>query len=69
MKIQDLKAEVAISFSFKRAIETSIRTHGDHNVVVTHCCAETGESICKVRPATSEDSMHLMEYGFSSDSS
>ena len=23
-------------------------THGDHNVLVTHSCAETGESICDV---------------------
>lgn len=29
-------------------IETSMPTHGDHNVLVTHRCAETGESICYV---------------------
>ena len=47
-KIQDLQAEVAISSPLKRAIETCIRTHGDRNVVVTHWCAERGESICDI---------------------
>ena len=28
--------------------ETWMPTHGDHNVLVTHRCAETGESICDV---------------------
>ena len=37
-------------------------------LIVAHCCAETGKSICDFRPGTSEDSMNLMEFGFSSDS-
>ena len=68
MKIQVLIAKVTISFPIKAAIDTWIRTHGDHNVVVTHCCAEAGESIYDVRPGASEDSRHLMEFFFSSDS-
>lgn len=47
-KIKDLQAEVAISSPFTRAIETCIRTHGNRNVVVTHWCAEFGESICDI---------------------
>ena len=32
------------------------------NPWISLCCAETGESICDVRPGTSEDSTHLVEF-------
>lgn len=47
-KIQDLNAQIAISSPLKRAIETCIRTYGEQNVVVTHWCAERGDSICDI---------------------
>ena len=46
------------------------KSHSDlnSNPWISLCCAETGESICDVRPGTSEDSTHLVEFGFASDS-
>ena len=57
-KIQELNAEIAITSPFKRAIETCIRTHGDKNVVVSHWCAERGESICDI--GSTKDSLEKM---------
>lgn len=47
-KIQDLNAEVAITSSLRRAIESCIRSYGDQNVLASHLCAEIGESLCDI---------------------
>lgn len=66
MKIQDVNAELAINFPFKKAIETN------SNPWRSQCCytllCRNKRVDLRVRPGTSEDSMHLKEFGFRSDS-
>ena len=63
--LHDLKAELAITSPFRRALRTCQLAYGKSNVIVNHWCGERFESICDIGSNTSDLKQLFPAFDFS----